>query len=145
MELTIQKSHEDERGAIFKLMMDGEHVTNILFTKAGYLRAGDLHPHDQFDFVLCGEVEITRKEDLVELFCSIKPNEVLKIPAGQPHIFRSETDSLVIERWNGPFECTYYKPYRDRVEAQMKEKKEIYTADEKAKVIERLKQVNYLD
>ena len=58
--------HVDTRGSIQRLNPGGFNV-NMLFTKAGNMRSGDLHQNTQFDFIYSGKMvrTISQKEMLV--------------------------------------------------------------------------------
>ncbi len=99
--------HTDERGAIARF----QDVSTI-FTVAGALRSGDIHPVPQHDMVIRGTVEIKTPTST----WTLGSGEHLRIPAGVPHLFTSITDSVVCEWWDGEFEAEYYAPYRVKVE-----------------------------
>jgi len=110
---------EDSRGRIMKYDINGSRF-NVLFTKKGALRSGDFHPAAQFDLVLSGTIEIIQRLGKKSVSRKIKANEMIAIPKDVPHLFKSVTDSVVVEWWDGPFKAQYYKPYRDIVDKQLK-------------------------
>jgi mannose-6-phosphate isomerase-like protein (cupin superfamily) len=113
------KVYEDSRGSILQYDICGAKF-NVLFTKAGALRSGDLHPVAQFDVVLDGEAELTTRLGNRDVVRKLKKNEFASIPPNVPHLFRFLKDTVMIEWWDGPFQAEYYKPYRDLVEKQLK-------------------------
>lgn len=112
---------KDARGEIRRFELDlpdgGVIKFNALFTKAGVLRSGDFHPNRQLDIVLSGKVKVRLMEDGHEREVELGPNDFLVIPPNVPHIFEFLEPTWMLEWWDGPFEATYYKPYRDLVEA----------------------------
>ena len=105
----------DSRGEIRRYSVNGVKF-NVLYTKAGTLRSGDYHPVAQYDLILDGEFEITLKQNNKDVVVKKGPNELIAIPPNVPHLFKSLTDTVMIEWWDGPFEAQYYKPYRKLVE-----------------------------
>jgi hypothetical protein len=53
--------HFDSRGDVFQLMVRDNVSINAYFTKAGYLRSGDIHKCDQHNVVLKGRIRRTVK------------------------------------------------------------------------------------
>ncbi len=111
--------HVDARGEIHRFDIKGVKF-NGLFTKAGALRSGDMHPHTQFNIVLSGELEITLRQGKKDIVVRKKPGKLIIIPPNVPHLYRSITDSIILEWWDGPFEVAYFEPYRRLVEKQFK-------------------------
>lgn len=114
-------THEDFRGIINRHQLDGFRF-NVLTTKKGGLRSGDVHPHPQYDLVLKGEFEVTMKIDGRDVVKVYGPNEFIVIPPKVPHLFRALTDTVMIEYWEGgglPV-VEYYQPYRKLIEEQFK-------------------------
>ncbi|MEK6953033.1 MAG: cupin domain-containing protein [Nanoarchaeota archaeon] len=114
--------HRDHRGEIHRLDIGGVKF-NVLITKAGVLRSGDYHPNTQYDIILSGEMEITLRQDDKDVVIRKGPNDLISIPSETPHLFRSLTDTVMIEWWGGKFECKYYKPYRDLIDKQAEQYK----------------------
>lgn len=111
--------YTDSRGTIYK--SDGGK--NLLYTKAGVFRSGDVHPNIQFDSVIDGCVYVTTREDNTDITTRYVSGDRFIILADIPHLFYFEEDSWLIEWWDGPFSCEYYEPYRLIVESHMKELK----------------------
>jgi len=107
----------DARGTIHRLNIDGFKV-NLLSTKKGFMRSGDLHKNRQFDFIFSGKVELWLKQDGKDVKKTIGPNTFIEIPPGIPHLFSFLEDTVMAEWWDGPFEGWYYKPYRDIIEGK---------------------------
>jgi len=111
----------DARGTIDKLEVSGVKF-NVLFTRKGSYRSGDEHPNRQFDLVLSGEAEVTMMHRNVaggaEITRHVHAFDTLEIPRAVPHLFYFPVDTVMLEWWDGPFEATYYEPYRKIVEAQ---------------------------
>ncbi len=114
--------YKDHRGEIHRLNLGGVKF-NVLFTKAGVMRSGDYHPNTQYDFILSGEMEITLRQDDKDVIVRKKAKELISIPPNVPLLFWSLTDTVMIEWWDGPFECKYYRPYRDLIDEQARQYK----------------------
>ncbi len=114
--------HTDFRGEIRRYNIKGAKFS-IIFTKPGMLRSGDSHPVPQYDLILKGEFEITLRKNGKDIVIKKGPNELIVIPPHIPHLFRSLTDTVMIEWWEGPFEAEYYRPYRRLVEDQFRKHK----------------------
>ena len=112
--------YRDFRGEIRRYEVYGVKF-NVLFTKAGAIRSGDYHPVVQYDLILKGEFEITLRQNDKDVVLRKGTNELITIPANVPHLFRSLTDTIMLEWWDGPFEVHYYKPYRKLIEEQFKQ------------------------
>lgn len=114
-----QPTFTDARGTINRITLDGVKI-NLLSTKKGFMRSGDLHPNKQFDFVFSGKLELWELKDGKETKTVYGPNSFITIPAGVPHLFNFLEDTVMAEWWDGPFDCYYYRPYRDIIDAQTK-------------------------
>lgn len=109
--------YEDFRGKIRRYEVEGVKF-NVLFTKEGMYRSGDYHPVVQYDLILSGDFEITFRENNKDVVFKKGANEFLRIPPDIPHLFKSLTDTVMIEWWDGPFEAQYYEPYRKFIKEQ---------------------------
>eukprot|EP00850_Spirogloea_muscicola_P000685 SM000002S05765 [mRNA] locus=s2:2059007:2060077:- [translate_table: standard] len=112
-------SYEDDRGRIMRVAMGGGVVVNLLQTKAGKKRSGDIHNCTQFDILLRGRTnlhlhDLTLGTDKVLSFEG--SNTFITIPPRVPHLFEFLEESFVIEWWECSFRAWYYKPYRDLIE-----------------------------
>jgi len=115
------ETFKDDRGEINKLDIKGTRV-NLLYTKKGALRSGDIHPNNQFNVILSGEIEITYRKGNKDVKEIKKPNELIMTPAGVPHLFKFTKDTVLLEWWDGPFKAEYYAPYRKFVDESLKKK-----------------------
>lgn len=109
--------HSDVRGDSYRFDIDGIKF-NIVFTKAGFFRGGDIHPTTQYFRLLKGEAEVTMRKEGKDIVKKAIPNEILVIPPNTPHLFKSLTDSWIVEWVDGEFKAEYYEPYRKRVKEQ---------------------------
>ena len=107
--------YKDSRGEIRRYKVDGMNF-NVLLTKAGVFRSGDYHPVRQYDLILKGEFEITLRQKDKDIVVRKGPNELIIIPPNVPHLFKSLTDTVMLEWWGGLFKAKYYRPYRELVE-----------------------------
>ncbi|MBU1198435.1 MAG: hypothetical protein KKF46_02120 [Nanoarchaeota archaeon] len=113
--------YKDSRGEIHRKKEFGVKF-NVLYTKAGALRSGDVHSSEQYDLFLKGETEIWfQKGDKIEKIVK-GPNEFLVIPPNIPHLFKALTDTVMIEWWEKDFDVKYFEPFRKLVEEQFKNK-----------------------
>lgn len=110
----------DERGEIHNIKANDKRI-NILFTKKGYLRSGDLHPNEQCDFIFSGKVKIwTLQSDGSTKITSYGAHDFISIARGVPHVFEFVEDTVMAEWWEPPgFQAWFYKPYRDVVNRKM--------------------------
>jgi len=113
--------YKDARGEIHRLNIKGVKF-NALFTKKGALRSGDYHPVRQYNILLKGVMEITMRKNGKDIVVRKKPGQLIVIPPNTPHLYKSITDSVILEWWGGPFKVKYYEPYRKIVEAQFKKR-----------------------
>ena len=120
----------DDRGEIHNFLIGKNdqfqgHRVNLLYTKAGVKRSGDVHPNTQHDFVFCGKVHVwTLANDGKTVVQSYGANDYIAIPPYTPHIFEFEQDSVLAEWWdNGEFKAWFYEPYRTLVDASFSSKR----------------------
>ena len=109
---------EDSRGKIIRIREGG--CVNVLFTKKGCYRSGDVHSNTQFDVIITGSIELTTLENGKNVTRIIKPNTLLSIGKNTPHLFKFLEDTLLLEWWDSPFDGWYYLPYRKIIDAQSK-------------------------
>lgn len=113
-------AYKDFRGEIRRYELHGIKF-NVLFTKKGTLRSGDYHPVTQYDLILKGKFEITLRQNDKDVVMQKDTNKLIVIPPNVPHLFKSLTDTVMIEWWDGPFEINYYPPYRKLIEEQFEQ------------------------
>jgi len=113
---------KDSRGEIRKFEVSGAKF-NVLCTKKGALRSGDYHKTAQYDLILKGRFRITLRKGNRNVSFVKGPNTLIKIPPKTPHLFKSLTNSIMLEWWDGSFEAKYYMPYRTLVENSIKNRK----------------------
>ena len=117
--IPVPSIYADDRGEIHNHLVGGKRL-NLLFTRAGVMRSGDLHRNTQKDFVFSGRVRIWLRDldaarDEKREFAA---GDYLAIPPGRPHIFEFLEDTVVAEWWEPePFGAYYYEPYRSIVDA----------------------------
>ena len=112
----------DDRGEIHNVRVYGNNQRiNILYTKAGYLRSGDLHPNEQCDFIFSGRVNVwTLSPCGSTKIDTYTKHDFVKIPRGVPHVFEFVEDTVMAEWWEPQgFQAWFYKPYRDIVDASI--------------------------
>lgn len=107
----------DARGEIHNFVI-GPQRLNLLHTKAGVMRSGDIHKDTQHDFVFRGKVNVwTLTPNGSTAKKVYGPNEYIAIPPYTPHVFEFLEDSVIAEWWDGPFQAWFYEPYRKVVQA----------------------------
>lgn len=109
--------YKDFRGEIKRYEVHGVKF-NVIYTKKSGLRSGDFHPVKQYDLILEGEFEITLRKENEDVVLKKGVNDLVVIPPNVPHLFKSLTDTVMIEWWDGEFEAQYYKPYRKLIKEQ---------------------------
>jgi len=105
----------DKRGEIHRLKIGGFKI-NILFSKKGVKRSGDLHPNVQYDFIFSGKVQIWYRKDGQDVKKIYGPNSFIEIPPYIPHLFVFLQNTLMAEWWEGKFKAWYFRPYRNIIE-----------------------------
>ena len=112
--------YTDDRGEIHNIKANDKRI-NILYTKKGYLRSGDIHPNEQCDFIFSGKVKIwTLQSDGSTKITSYSAHDFISIPRGVPHVFEFIEDTVMAEWWEPPgFQAWFYRPYRDIVDKKM--------------------------
>jgi len=107
----------DVRGEIHNILAGNKRI-NILYSKAGVMRSGDIHCNTQHDFLFEGSVQVwflekngsTTKK-------TYGAYEYIRVPPLVPHVFYFLQDSVMAEWWEPePFEAYFYTPYRQVVE-----------------------------
>ena len=111
----------DGRGEIHNMLVGSKRI-NILHSKQGVMRSGDLHPVTQHDFVFEGKVQVwTLQPDGSTQKRTYGPNQYVSIPPYVPHIFYFLQDTVVAEWWEeNRFYAWFYRPYRKLVDASWK-------------------------
>lgn len=124
----------DGRGEIHNISINDDVPTcsgkerhrrlNILYTKQGVKRSGDIHANHQCDFIFSGTVEVwTLEKDGSTKTITYGPKQYIEIPPYVPHVFNFVEDTIMAEWWEGKddgatsdFRAWFYKPYRSIVD-----------------------------
>ena len=115
--IPVPSVYRDGRGEIHNLAVNEERY-NLLHTKKGMMRSGDIHDSTQHDFVLSGKVRVWQLQaDGSTETQEVGANAYVNIPPYTPHIFEFLEDTSMMEWWDGPFYAWFYEPYRRQVEA----------------------------
>jgi len=115
--IPVPSVYKDSRGEIHNLLIAGEKRINILHTRKGVMRSGDLHANTQHDFIFKGKVEVWIREGDSTRKRIYEDKEYLKIDPYVPHIFHFLEDTIMAEWWEPePFHAWYYEPYRKIVQ-----------------------------
>ena len=126
----------DARGEIRKLAMGGFDF-DVAFTRAGFMRGGNLHKCKQWGFVFTGDVAVIMPDPNTpgnEVLYRYNARELFDVPADTAHIFRFDHDTVMAEWWDCPYHAYNYAPYRRRVERNNREQlQQISKAQEQAK------------
>lgn len=105
----------DIRGKIERKKF-GKFKYNIIETKKGFMRSGDIHKNTQFNFIMSGKIELWTLVNDITKKIILGPNQYIILQPHIPHLFNYLEDTVMIEYWDGPFETWYYKPYRDIID-----------------------------
>ena len=108
----------DARGAVHNLRVGGFRF-NVLVSRPGSLRSGDVHRRRQFDVVFAGRVRVTTRERGRDVARTYGAGALIEIPPNVPHLFAALDETSVMAEWwggDGAFETRYYRPYRRRVD-----------------------------
>lgn len=109
-------SFEDARGRIDRLESGGVGL-NLIYSRAGVLRSGDLHPVAQHDVLVSGRAELrTRGAGGEERTDTVSAGQHLVLLPHVPHIFTFTEDTVMVEWWEGDFEAWFWRPWRELVE-----------------------------
>jgi len=104
---------------------------NVLYSKAGTTRSGDIHRCAQLNVLAAGAATLTRLVAGDELVThhvgGVPPASVVLIPPHVPHLWSFTADTVMTESWLGSpadggqcaFEAWYYAPFRARVAASL--------------------------
>lgn len=107
----------DDRGEIHRMRVGGIRV-NMLFSKQDVMRSGYLVLSKTVHFVVSGKVEVwnlTSEGTEKNLFGT---HQSFYVSPYVPHILHFLEDTVLLEFWEGPFQCWYYHPYRRLVQLQ---------------------------
>lgn len=109
--------YKDARGEIHNVLAGNKRI-NILFSKQGVMRSGDIHTNTQHDFVFEGQVEVwTLAQDGSTTKEIYGAYEYIRVPPFVPHIFHFIEDTTMAEWWEPePFQAWFYIPYRKLVD-----------------------------
>ena len=106
----------DNRGTIL-VFSDGEKDYLIIYTKAGYMRGGEIHEGWQQNVILNGIIEwITPDQTSTH-----NVSDVIVTTKHIPHMMESVTDSLMVEWREKSLETpvNYHEPYRTLIKKRM--------------------------
>src|SRR4030042_1253391 len=110
---------EDNRGEILKYLIDGKTIL-LIYTKKGFLRAGEVHNVVQHALLLHGEVDVITKIDNKDYVTKYMDMQFIMIPQNVPHYFKFLKNSVMMETQDENMTTTYYPEYRKLVEESMK-------------------------
>lgn len=118
-EVKVPSVFRDARGSVHNLRVGGFRF-NVLVTRRGCLRSGDVHKRKQLDMLFKGRVRVLTREGGRDVAREYTAGQLVVIPANVPHIFEALDDAVMAEWWEGGvFETRYYDPYRSRVDAAL--------------------------
>ena len=107
----------DARGEIHNLKI-GAARFNVLASRAGAMRSGDVHRSRQLDMVFSGLCAVTTREAGRDVRRTYGAGSLIELPAHVPHAFEFLNDTVMAEWWPdaAAFEARYYRPYRAKVD-----------------------------
>ena len=114
---------EDSRGSYERRCFGKapEVCVNILFTRKGFLRSGDLHADRQVNHIITGAVKLTQRVGNRDVSSTHYKLETVVLPAYTPHLYEFLEDTLMTEYWIdakgdlAPFKAWLFTPYRDLI------------------------------
>ncbi|KAJ1628501.1 hypothetical protein T492DRAFT_1017840 [Pavlovales sp. CCMP2436] len=118
-EIAVPSVLRDARGEIHNQQI-GAARFNVLVSRAGTLRSGDVHSSMQLDLIFTGKVRLTTREAGRDVVRDFGDGDLIKIPPNIPHLFEFIEETVMVEWWQGPFAAKYYEPYRKRVDEAMR-------------------------
>jgi hypothetical protein len=115
--IPVPSVYKDGRGEIHNILVGPKRI-NLLFTKKGVMRSGDIHVNTQHDFVFEGRVEVWFLQENGSTIKHVyNEYQYIRVPPFVPHIFHFLEDTCMAEWWEPePFEAWFYSPYRRLVE-----------------------------
>jgi hypothetical protein len=130
---------EDARGVYERHVFPGDAgargggeppYVNLLFTRSGYKRSGDIHKCEQLNHIIYGHVQLTRVlRSGREVTSRHRGGDVVRVPPHVPHLYSYESDTLMSETWRHAdgtpcvFQAWFYTPLRSRIPAATAEKR----------------------
>jgi hypothetical protein len=90
-----------------KWVYDGRFYS-VLYTRGGMFRGNHIHPVEQHTLLLKGNGKYVFKVEGENKDYVLVEGGILDVPAGVPHIFLPEEDSLTVEWWEGDFVVEEY-------------------------------------
>lgn len=130
MQFFIEKVHEDKRGEMYHLVIDGKDYY-LSDTKKGFGRGGEIHDIAQYNVCLKGKFMVRIISNLVPDFPAQETHYLTKgrcktVDAGDPHVFIAEEDSVLLEWHDGKLppigEKKYFEQYRKLIYGKEKKK-----------------------
>lgn len=107
----------DDRGEIHRMRVGGKRV-NLLFSKKDVMRSGYLVLSKTVHFMVSGKVEVWNLTSDGTEKIIYGAHDSFYVEPYVPHILHFLEDTVLLEFWEGPFQCWYYHPYRRLVQLQ---------------------------
>jgi hypothetical protein len=116
------------RASFQKTEISGPLYQNLIYTRQGFYRSGDLHMCTQVNTMVTGRAElITIDSGGLEKRQAVLAGETVTTQPGIPHLFHFLAEnSIMSEHWihasNGSlceYQAWFYKPFRDIITKQM--------------------------
>ena len=119
---------EDARGSYERLEYPGGEYVNLVYTRAGHKRSGDIHKCAQVNTLIVGEAFVTQvSKDGKERRTKLRGGDHVVIPPDVPHLYEFTKDTLMTESWTHrepakergqcEFESWFYDDLRRRIDA----------------------------
>jgi hypothetical protein len=121
--LTGSSHFNDARGSYERRCFGAgaSECVNVLFTRKGFRRSGDLHQDRQVNHIITGAVMLTQRIGGMDLTTEHRSLETIVLPAHTPHLYYFLEDTLMTEYWVdeqgnlAEFKAWLYTPYRDLI------------------------------
>ena len=98
---------------------------NVIHTRAGHLRSGDVHRCHQVNVLAAGRATLTTLHGPRfdrEVVTHLRAGDHVVIPPNVPHLYAFEEESVMTESWvhgdnrtQCPFEARFFAPLRRRI------------------------------
>mmetsp|Transcript_37875 Transcript_37875/g.77270 ORF Transcript_37875/g.77270 Transcript_37875/m.77270 type:complete len:341 (-) Transcript_37875:121-1143(-) len=125
--IPVPSVYSDPRGSIHNLSSGGRRI-NVIHTRRGVMRSGDVHPNTQCDFLFSGRARVWMLgSDGATSTRIYGAKDLVLIPPYVPHVFEFLEDTVMAEWWEdgggrpSEFRAWFYDPYRERVDASFPE------------------------
>jgi cupin superfamily acireductone dioxygenase involved in methionine salvage len=114
----FRKEGSDKRGTVWSFRINENPLEEFIiqFTKKGCYRGGDIHSKRQYNLLLKGKGIFYKRIGSKDIQVPISEGQLIIIEGNIPHIFKSLTDSWMIEFHELPRTRKIFEEYRNWIE-----------------------------